>query len=141
MLFCGLLVLRTGGQEALFAILRGTAPDACVGAEAHWKSAESIGTIDAFEDHLAHFGNCAFASLAIKRINTIRSDPPPQPPKTPVPINGSRHSDSEPCGETFKGKNSDGVPEYTLNFDCKRDAGQRRPDESGDGWDKPIIER
>src|SRR5207245_1341238 len=30
-------------------------PDPCAGAESHWKTAEAIGTIEAFEDHLARF--------------------------------------------------------------------------------------
>lgn len=38
--------------------------DPCASAEAHWKSADMIGTKAGFEDHLSRFTNCAFAGLA-----------------------------------------------------------------------------
>lgn len=38
--------------------------DPCAAAEAHWKAADSIGTLAAFEDHLVRFPNCIFATLA-----------------------------------------------------------------------------
>jgi uncharacterized caspase-like protein len=40
----------------------------CGPAADHWRSAEAIGTIAAFEDHLARFPNCAFAGLAKARL-------------------------------------------------------------------------
>ncbi|MGP0058819.1 MAG: SUMF1/EgtB/PvdO family nonheme iron enzyme [Beijerinckiaceae bacterium] len=46
--------------------------DPCATAESHWKSAEAIGTIAAFEDHLARFPNCTFAGLAKARIESLR---------------------------------------------------------------------
>lgn len=46
--------------------------DPCASAEAHWKAADSIGTAAAFEDHLARFSNCSFASLAKGRIETLK---------------------------------------------------------------------
>ncbi len=45
----------------------------CAAAEAHWKSAEAIGTLAAFEDHLARFPNCAFAGLAQVRIDSLKT--------------------------------------------------------------------
>ncbi|WFU84215.1 caspase family protein [Bradyrhizobium sp. CIAT3101] len=46
--------------------------DPCASAEAHWKAADSIGTAAAFEDHLARFSNCSFASLAKGRIEALK---------------------------------------------------------------------
>jgi caspase domain-containing protein len=47
--------------------------DPCAAAESHWKSAEAIGTVKAFEDHLARFPNCTFAGLAKARIESLKS--------------------------------------------------------------------
>lgn len=44
----------------------------CAQAETHWKSAEEIRTIPVYEDHLARFGQCAFATLARARIEALR---------------------------------------------------------------------
>lgn len=46
--------------------------DPCASAESHWKAADSIGTIGAFEDHLARFANCSFAGLAKARIDALK---------------------------------------------------------------------
>ena len=43
----------------------------CAQAEAHWKSVEDIKTVAAYEDHLARFPNCAFATLARARIAAL----------------------------------------------------------------------
>src|SRR5215468_1290932 len=43
--------------------------DPCAAAGDHWKSAEAIGTLAAFEDHLARFSTCSFAGLAKARID------------------------------------------------------------------------
>ena len=47
-------------------------PDPCASAEAHWKAADTIGTVSAFEDHLARFSSCSFASLAKARIDGLK---------------------------------------------------------------------
>jgi Caspase domain len=47
--------------------------DACANAESHWKSAEAIGTIDAYQDHLVRFPNCTFADLARARIDSLKN--------------------------------------------------------------------
>jgi hypothetical protein len=47
--------------------------DPCAAAADHWKSAEAIGSIAAFEDHLDHFPNCAFAGLAKARIEGLKN--------------------------------------------------------------------
>ncbi|AWM02114.1 caspase family protein [Bradyrhizobium amphicarpaeae] len=46
--------------------------DPCASAEAHWKAADGIGTIGAFEDHLTRFSNCSFASLARARMDGLK---------------------------------------------------------------------
>jgi uncharacterized caspase-like protein len=45
----------------------------CSAAADHWKSAEAIGSLAAFEDHLARFPNCAFAQLAKARIEGTKN--------------------------------------------------------------------
>lgn len=47
-------------------------PEPCAAAEAHWKAADSIGSVSAFEDHLARFSSCSFASLAKARIDGLK---------------------------------------------------------------------
>ncbi|MDA9536764.1 MULTISPECIES: caspase family protein [Bradyrhizobium] len=47
-------------------------PDPCAAAEAHWKAADGIGTLGAYEDHLARFPNCIFATLAKARIEGLK---------------------------------------------------------------------
>ena len=44
----------------------------CSLAETHWKSAESIGTLAAYADHLARFPTCAFSTLAAARIEALK---------------------------------------------------------------------
>jgi uncharacterized caspase-like protein len=62
--------------------------DPCAAAGDHWKSAESIGTMPAFQDHLARFPRCAFAALAKARIDALKSKvqvvTPPLPPPRPL---------------------------------------------------------
>ncbi|MGO9007064.1 MAG: SUMF1/EgtB/PvdO family nonheme iron enzyme [Beijerinckiaceae bacterium] len=58
------------------------AADPCATASDHWRSAEAIGSIAAFEDHLARFPSCAFAGLAKARIENLKTKvavvvPPP----------------------------------------------------------------
>ena len=45
--------------------------DPCAGASDHWKSTEAINTKAAYEDHLARFPTCSFASLARTRIASL----------------------------------------------------------------------
>jgi hypothetical protein len=59
-----------------------TAPAAdCSFAETHWKSAESIGTLAVYEDHLARFPTCAFSTLAAARIEALRNREGRAPPR------------------------------------------------------------
>jgi formylglycine-generating enzyme required for sulfatase activity len=61
--------------------------DPCAAAGDHWKSAESIGSLAAFEDHLARFPACSYAGLAKARIDGLKSKvavvAPPVPPLVP----------------------------------------------------------
>jgi uncharacterized caspase-like protein len=45
--------------------------DPCAEAGDHWRSAEALGTLAAFKDHLARFPACAFADLAKSRVETL----------------------------------------------------------------------
>jgi uncharacterized caspase-like protein len=47
--------------------------DPCAAAGDHWRSAEAIGSIAAFGDHLARFPNCAFAVLAKARVESLKN--------------------------------------------------------------------
>jgi hypothetical protein len=57
--------------------------DPCAAAGEHWRSAESIGTAEAYQDHLAHFPNCAFAGLARAKLAALQQRPPIPPPTPP----------------------------------------------------------
>jgi uncharacterized caspase-like protein len=46
--------------------------DACSAAEAHWKAADAIGTVTAYEDHIAKFPRCAFINLAKARVDQFK---------------------------------------------------------------------
>jgi uncharacterized caspase-like protein len=54
--------------------------DPCSLAESHWKAAESIGTAAAYEDHLAKFPACAFATLASAKIDGLKQRTAMTPP-------------------------------------------------------------
>jgi len=77
--------------------------EGCELAAAHWSSVESIGTRLAYEDHLARFPGCAFATLAAARIAALDQKAPPDGAKRPQP---------KSCGAGFT-QGSDG--------DCVRD--------------------
>jgi hypothetical protein len=49
--------------------------DPCAAAESHWKSAEAVGSIAAFQDHIARFPNCTFSGLARTRIEQLEKSP------------------------------------------------------------------
>jgi uncharacterized caspase-like protein len=54
--------------------------DRCAAAEAHWKGAESIATLAAYEDHLSRFPSCSFANLAKARIDGLKQKTALAPP-------------------------------------------------------------
>lgn len=47
--------------------------DPCANAGEHWKSTEAVGTVAAYEDHLARYSGCTYAGLARARIDDVRS--------------------------------------------------------------------
>jgi tetratricopeptide (TPR) repeat protein len=47
-------------------------PENCTAAETHWKSAETIGSLAVYEDHLKRFPNCSFATLAKIRVDALK---------------------------------------------------------------------
>jgi hypothetical protein len=59
--------------------------EGCALAAVHWSSTESIGTREAYRDHLARFPTCTFATLAAARIVALdaKTETPslPRPPK------------------------------------------------------------
>jgi formylglycine-generating enzyme required for sulfatase activity/uncharacterized caspase-like protein len=63
------------GPVSLTANLPSPSPpaDPCAAAADHWKSAESIGSLVALEDHLARFSTCSFAGLAKARISALKT--------------------------------------------------------------------
>jgi hypothetical protein len=70
------------------------AVDRCAAAETHWKGADTIGTIAAYQDHLARFPNCEFAGLAKARIESLKDKvavvvPPNLPRTSPPAVSGS----------------------------------------------------
>ena len=74
--------------------------DPCAAAEAHWKAADGIGTLTAYEDHLSRFPNCIFATLAKARVESLKQ-------KVAVaPSGGARNTGS---------KDFDGSWDVTLN--------------------------
>jgi hypothetical protein len=80
------------GQGTRFQTAKPAPFNPCAAAETHWKSAETMGTVAAFEDHLARFPNCAFAGLAKVRIEKSKVAvvaPPPEPTAASDPCSGS----------------------------------------------------
>ena len=46
--------------------------NSCEGAQLHFEAAREIGRVEALEDHVRHFGDCAFAGLAEMLIEQLR---------------------------------------------------------------------
>ncbi|HEY3679378.1 MAG TPA: hypothetical protein VGL45_11740 [Bradyrhizobium sp.] len=57
--------------------------ESCALAATHWTSTESIGTREAYQDHLARFPNCTFATLAAARIAALDAKGVPPPMSDP----------------------------------------------------------
>jgi len=61
-----------------------SAPAPCADAGTHWRSVEAIGTLEAYEDHLAQFPACPFAGLAKVKIASLGQQVPlPAPSSLP----------------------------------------------------------
>ncbi|MCS3729864.1 caspase family protein [Bradyrhizobium betae] len=67
--------------------------DPCAAAEAHWKAADGIGTLGAYEDHLARFPNCIFATLAKARVEGLKQKTALAPAAGNAGIGGSKDFD------------------------------------------------
>ncbi|PDT91261.1 hypothetical protein CO669_04375 [Bradyrhizobium sp. Y36] len=89
--------------------------DPCSAAEAHWKAADGIGTLAAFEDHLARFPNCIFATLAKARVEGLKQ-------KVAVAPSGN--------ARTTGSKDFDGNWDVTLN--CP-------PTGKAQGFTRPLV--
>jgi uncharacterized caspase-like protein/cyclophilin family peptidyl-prolyl cis-trans isomerase len=63
-----------------------SAPDPCASAQAHWESANSIGTIAAYQDHLRLFSKCPFAGLARVRLEEKTKVAATSPPTAISPM-------------------------------------------------------
>lgn len=70
--FFGEFYLSGKSQLALAPPSSPAPADSCATAESHWKSAEAIGTQEAYQDHLSRFPNCTFADLARTRIASLK---------------------------------------------------------------------
>jgi hypothetical protein len=55
----------------------------CTAAADHWRSAETVGTVNAFEDHIVRFPTCAFTGLAKSRIAALSKPGAAVPPSNP----------------------------------------------------------
>lgn len=47
--------------------------DPCAFAETHWKAADAIASVAAYEDHISKFPSCVFANLARAKIDQLRT--------------------------------------------------------------------
>jgi TPR repeat protein/uncharacterized caspase-like protein len=65
--------LATTQPEASKSASAPISVDRCAGAETHWKAADSLRTIAAYEDHRRRFPDCAFAGLAAQRIEALHT--------------------------------------------------------------------
>ena len=84
--------------------------DRCAAAEAHWKGADSIATLAAYEDHLSRFPSCAFANLAKARIDGLKQ-------KTALAPAGA-----SPSGTATKGADFDGTWDVTISCEAQAPA-------------------
>ena len=46
-------------------------PDPCAGVADHWRNADAVGTLAAYQDHLLHFPSCSFAGQAQSKIAAL----------------------------------------------------------------------
>src|SRR5262249_40463880 len=81
--FFGHYYLNGKTENATVPALSASPVDPCVSAVEHWKSAESLRMIAAYEDHIARFPTCAFADLAKSKIAALT-----KPSSTPNTFDG-----------------------------------------------------
>ncbi len=88
--------------------------DPCAAAADHWKSAEAIGTVAAFEDHLARFNNCPFAGLARARLENLKKNMAAAAPPVRPPV------DALKCAEERGARSIEGKQATTMLFQNNR---------------------
>jgi hypothetical protein len=106
-----------------------TAPGAgpCSSAETHWRSAEAIGTLAAFQDHLARYPTCAFAGLAKAKIAALKvavAKPTNIKPSAPAPQGdqkAAKANDAKPEAPATPVVIT--MAEYAEKYKAARDAG------------------
>jgi hypothetical protein len=69
--FFGEFYLNGKAEKPTPSTTAAATPDPCADAADHWRSADAVGTIDAYKDHIQRFPTCAFAGLAGSRIETL----------------------------------------------------------------------
>ena len=70
----GKFYLNGPGSVTINPPPRSAPADPCAAAEAHWKAADAIGSVAAYEDHAAKFQSCAFANLAKAKIDELKAN-------------------------------------------------------------------
>jgi hypothetical protein len=70
--------------------------DPCASAETHWKAAASVGTVAAYQDHVARFPGCAFSDLAKAKIEELKKTAAVAP--APMP-----RTEGAPTAKAFDG--------------------------------------
>ena len=61
----------TKGTDVVVSEKSSSQRNDCADAAEHWRATESLGTRQAYQDHVAKFPQCSFAALAKMRIVTI----------------------------------------------------------------------
>jgi hypothetical protein len=103
--------------------------DPCTDAQQHWKSAEAIGTVAAFQDHIDRFSNCAYAGLAkanIERLTVREATATPEQPIAAAPIVAPMTT--KPFGEEAPKRESKSVEKKSaaIQISPKSDHQERR---------------
>ena len=70
----GKFYLNGSGSIPVAAPAQAAPADPCSSAETHWKAVETIGTVAAYQDHVARFPSCNFSGLAKAQIEKARMD-------------------------------------------------------------------
>ena len=59
-------------RYAGYGVVAVVAPADCSAADAHWKSAETLGILAGYEEHVKRFASCEFATQARGKIEALR---------------------------------------------------------------------
>lgn len=100
----GKFYLNGPGSSPVAAPAQAAPGDPCSSAETHWKAVETIGTVAAYQDHLARFPSCNFSGLAKARIDGLKQ-------KTKVAASSDGPSGPGPSAGKFDGA-------WDLNLSC-----------------------